>query len=327
MKFVSIDVPFIRNKYIDEIRKLKGISHVEIPKEDPPLATDVIQRVRDAELLTSDISVHINRQVIDAAPHLKAIFCQSVGFDNIDTEYAKSKGIKVYNCAGYNSNAVAEFVFGLITSLYRKIPAAQSHVRAGGWYYRLFEGQELNGKTLGIIGSGNVAQKIARIAQGYNMKILACTKHPHSDKARVMCVDDFVSLQEILSNADIIIVSVPLTAETRHLIGKKELSQMKKSAIFVNVARQTVVDEMALAEILVNGKIAGAVLDIIISEPFNVKQHPLIVQEMINLPNVIVTPHIGGVTNESSINLGRIFVENINGFLHDSVKNCVNCWN
>lgn len=325
MKFVSIDIPFVKKTYFDAIRRLTGITHVEIPKEDPQSPQDIIERVRGAEFLTSDLFVQINRQVIDAAPHLKAIFCQSVGFDNIDIAYAKSKGVKVYNCAGFNSNAVAEFVFGLITSLLRKIPAAQSHVRAGGWMYRLFEGRELCGKTLGIIGSGNVAQKIVRIAQGYSMNVIAHTKHPHANKAKSMGITAFTSLQNVVTKADIVVVSVPLTAETRHLIGKKELCLMKKDAIIVNVARQTVVDEHALAEILVEGKIAGAVLDLMISEPFNVKQQPLIIQEMINLPNVIVTPHIGGVSHESSKRLGEVFVENVRGFLQNSIKNCVNC--
>ena len=241
--------------------------------------------------------------------------------DSIDVEYAQKKGIKVYNCAGYNAIAVAEFVFALITSLFRKIPAAQEHVRAGGWMYRYFEGRELSGKTIGIIGAGNVAKKVLKIAQGYDMKTLVQTLSPSPKRAQALGIKNFSSLSEVLKKSDIVMLSVPLTSSTKHLIGKKELSKMKSDAILVNTSRQTVVDEMALAEAIVENRIGGAVLDVILTEPFYLKDQPILIQEMINLPNVIVTPHIAGVSEESSVYLGEIFVSNIRNFIQGDLTN------
>lgn len=325
MKFISVDVPYVKQEYFDQIAGLKGVESVLIAKDNPDSPEEIVERIGDAELLTSDFFLQLDKQVLESAPNLKAIFCQAVGFDNVDIDYAKKKGIKVFNAAGYNASAVSEFVFALITSLLRKIPAAQAHVRAGGWDYRLFEGSELLGKTIGIIGSGNVGQKIARIANGYGMNVMSHTKHSTKEKAKLMGISSFDSLLDVMKKSDIVVLSVPLTEETKHLIKKNELSVMKKTAILVNVARHTVVDEYALAEAIVNGNIAGAVLDMMISEPFYLKSQPIVIQEMVNMPNVIVTPHIGGVTEEGSIHLGEIFVENVKEFLSGGNNNCVNC--
>ena len=174
--------------------------------------------------------------------------------------------------------------------------------------YRYFEGRELSGKTIGIIGAGNVAKKVLKIAQGYDMKTLVQTLSPSPKRAQALGIKNFSSLSEVLKKSDIVMLSVPLTSSTKHLIGKKELSKMKSDAILVNTSRQTVVDEMALAEAIVENRIGGAVLDVILTEPFYLKDQPILIQEMINLPNVIVTPHIAGVSEESSVYLGEIFV-------------------
>ncbi|WKZ24236.1 MAG: 2-hydroxyacid dehydrogenase [Candidatus Dojkabacteria bacterium] len=324
MKFASLDLPYVDKKFFSAIKRLPEISSIFIPKDNPSTWLEAVERGKNAELLTVDIPLKVDRKLIDALPHAQAIFCQAVGFDNIDVAYARKKGVKVYNCAGFNANAVAEFVFALITSLFRHIPAAQAHVRAGGWSYRHFVGRELYGKTIGIVGSGNIAQRIASIARGYGLEVLAHTKHPTKEKQQKMGVDGFITLEKLLARSHILVLAVPLTMETRHLIGKEELQQMRDDAILVNTARNTVVDEYALAEVILEGKIAGAVLDVLLEEPFYSKEASLQIQEMIRLPNVIVTPHIAGISRESSETLGKIFVDNVKNFLKGSDTNCIN---
>ncbi|PJB23293.1 hypothetical protein CO112_01235 [Candidatus Dojkabacteria bacterium CG_4_9_14_3_um_filter_150_Dojkabacteria_WS6_41_13] len=324
MKFVSVDLPYVGDKYLKQLRRIKGIEQVSVPVENPVSDQDIIDRIGNAELITSDITVQLTKKILKQVPNLKAIFCQAVGFDNIDVAYAKEQGIKVYNCAGFNATAVAEFAFALITSLFRKIPSAQAHVKAGGWLYRLFVGKELAGRTIGIVGSGNIALKIAAIATGYRMKVLSYTAHPSQAKANLMHVDEFISLEKLLARSHIIVLAVPLSLQTKHLIGKDELALMRKDAILVNTARHTVVDEMALADAVLEGKIAGAVLDMMFKEPFNVKDYPMKIQELVRLPNVIVTPHIAGVSEESAESLGKIFVQNVKNFLQGDKTNCVN---
>lgn len=324
MKFVSIDLPYVGEKYLKQIAKLPEIKQLIVPVENPTSDQDVIDRIGDAELVTSDITTQLTRNILRQAPNIKAIFCQAVGYDNVDVIYAKERGIRVYNCAGFNAVAVAEFAFALITSLFRKIPSAQEHVKAGGWLYRLFVGKELAGRTIGIVGSGNVGQRIAKIARGYGMNVLAHTSHPSTEKARHMGVDGFLTLEKLLMRSHIVVLAVPLSLQTKHLIGAGELVLMRPDAILVNVARHTIVDEMALADSILNGKIAGAVLDMMFKEPFNVKDYPMKIQELVRLPNVIVTPHIAGVSEESCEALGKIFVQNVKGFLKGSLNNCIN---
>ncbi|MFS8158771.1 MAG: NAD(P)-dependent oxidoreductase, partial [Candidatus Roizmanbacteria bacterium] len=236
MKFVAIDSPFIREKYLNQVKDLPQISDYFSFDDAPENQEDIVRRIGDAEMITLDIFQQITKDVLDRTPHLKAIFSQAVGTNNIDAEYAKGLGIKVYNCPGYNANAVAEFVFALITSLFRKIPAAQAHVRAGGWMYRYFEGRELRGRTIGVIGSGNVARKVVSIARGYGMNICVHTQNPNEKKALALEIKKFSTLKDVLKTADFLVLCVPLTPSTKHLLGKKELALMKKTAILVNVS-------------------------------------------------------------------------------------------
>lgn len=324
MKFVSVDTPYVGEKYFKQLKRIPGIDRVIIPVENPSSEQEIIDRIGDAELITADIATQIPRNVIRQAHNLKAIFCQAVGYDNVDVAYAKDQGIRVYNCAGFNAVAVAEFAFALITSLFRKIPSAQEHVKAGGWLYRFFVGKELAGRTIGIVGSGNVGQRIAKIAKGYGMNVLAHTLHPSTEKAQRMGIDGFLTLEKLLVRSHIVVLAVPLSLQTRHLLGAEELALMRLDAILVNVARHTIVDEMALADAILDGKIAGAVLDMMFKEPFNVNNYPMKIQELVRLPNVIVTPHIAGVSEESGETLGDIFVQNVKSFLIGDLTNCVN---
>lgn len=324
MKFVAIDPGYLPKEVIMSAKKVKGISNIEYYEQPPSDKDELFSRVKDAEIVTSRLYIEYNKELFNNAPKLQAILNTSVGFNNIDLKEATKRGIKVYNSPGYNARSVAEFAFSLIVSIARKIPASQEHVRAGGIKYRPFEGFELANKTIGVIGSGNVGSKIVQIAKGFDMNILVHTKNPSDEKAKNLGIDKFTSFQEVLKKSDILVLAVPLTKETKGLVGKEELKLMKKTAILINVARQTVVDEFALAERLLKGQIGGAALDMVLEDPFQINDYPLEIQEMVNLPNVIVTPHIGGETKEANDRLGDIFIQNVKNAISGSLENCVN---
>lgn len=323
MKFVVIDKPFVPEWALKKIGEFPEID--EVIRYDEPVANkqDVIKRVGDAELATSDIYINFNEELLKEFSALEAFFVQAVGYNQIDTATAKELGVAVYNCPGYNANAVAEFVYSLIVSLFRKVPQAQAHVRAGGWDYRLFAGQELRGKKLGIIGSGNVAQAVSKIAPGFSMELMAHTLNPTKDKAEKLGISKFVSLAKLLRESDVVVIAVPLNESTKGLISKKEIEKMKTSAILINTSRQTIVDEYALADALAGSKIAGAALDMLIQEPFDFNQADLKIQEMINRQNVIVTPHVAGVTAETIDVIGEMFVSNVRDYLDGNWGNRV----
>lgn len=323
MNFVALDLGYIHFEHLTKIGAIDGITHFKYYPIPPVDEQEIIARIGDAELVTGRVYCKINKHVMESAKNLKAVFTQSVGFDHIDMTIAQAKGIKVYNCPGYNSNSVAEFAFSLILSLFRKIPAAQEHVRAGGVEYRLFEGMDLKNKTIGIIGAGNVGSKIVSIAKGFGMKTLVATKNPTQERATELGIDGFTDLVKLLKYSDVIVVAVTLTPETKGLLGKKELGLIPKTSFLVNISRQTVIDELELAKKIVDGKLAGAALDLLIEDPFKLDQHPILVQEMVNMPNVIVTPHIAAETKEANYNLGVITLTNIKNYLSGVYTNCV----
>lgn len=324
MKFVVVDPPFVRKSDWERVRSIPAITEF-VQYDDPPSdQEDIIRRIYDADLMSADIYINFNKDILSEAKRLKAIFTQSVGFDNYDIEYLRKRDIKLYNCAGFNANAVGEYVFSLAVSLMRKIPAAQQHVKVGGWEYSPFQEAELAGKTMGIIGSGNVAQKVIRIAKGFNMNIIVFTKNPSTEKAKILDIDKFSTIEEVLKRSDILSISVPLTNETVGMIGKKELSLMKDTAILINTSRHTIINENDLADALIVRELGGAALDVILSEPFNSQVASTKIREMLNLPNVVVTPHIGGITTESLVALGDTLVMNVHNFLKGDLTNCVN---
>jgi D-3-phosphoglycerate dehydrogenase len=324
MKFVALDTGYVYREDLLKVKEISGISDFKFYLQSPASETELIDRAIKAELLTGRYYIQFNRQVIEKLPKLKAIFLQSIGYDNVDIEFAKSRNVKVFNCAGYSANAVAEFVFTLALSLIRKVSAAQEHVKAGGVEYRLFEGSELRGKVIGVIGAGNVGRRIVEISKGFGMKAEVCTKNPSQARAKQIGIEKFSSLNEVLKNSDVIVLALPLEASTKSLIGKQELRLMKKSAILINAARQSIIDEYALSEALVKENIGGAALDLLIRDPFDINKYPIVIQEMVNLPNVIVTPHIASETAETGEKLGEVFLKNIEDFFKGDFSNCVN---
>lgn len=324
MKFVALDEGYVKKEHMQAVETIHGLTSVIFHEHPPVDKEEVVDRIGDADLVTSRLYVQYDAELLTRCKNLKAIFAQAVGYNNIDIEFATEKGIRVYNTPAYSANAVAELIFSTITFLARKVSPAREHVIFGGTEYRIFEGFELRGKRMGIVGAGNVGSTVGKIGQGFGMVVNYHTKHPSEKRAAKLGIKQFISLKELLQISDIVVLAVPLNASTEGMIGKKELGLMKKDAIIVNHARQKVIDELALAEFLVNGRLGGASLDMLLEDPFQIRKFPILIQEMVNLPNVIVTPHIGAETREANHALGEIFLQNVKNFLKGDLMNCVN---
>lgn len=316
-KLVSLDQNYLTKSDFFETAISVGLAANEIKyyHNRPVDRREIIFRATDAEILSSTIQVKYDAELIRQLPKLKAIMSNTVGVNHIDLHAAKARGIKVFNCHGYNAQSVAEFSFSILISLLRKIPAAAAHVKAGGYSYQLFQGIELSGKTFGIIGAGEIGSRLLEIARGFSMDVLVHTLNPSQIRAKNLGIDKFSSLRELLIESDVIVLALPLTSTTKGLIGKHEFKLMKQTSVLINVARQTIVDEKALSDALINKEIAGAGLDMLLSDPFDINDHELAIQELVNLPNVIVTPHIGAETVEAQARLIKYFKNNLEKYL------------
>jgi D-3-phosphoglycerate dehydrogenase len=243
----------------------------------------------------------ITEPVIQASRGLKVIAKHGAGVDNIDVKSACAKGITIISAPGANSDAVADLTIGLFLSLARSIPFADRSVRGGEW--PRIVGFQVSGKVLGIIGLGEIGKKVARRASGFDMKVLAYDIFRDEDFARKWGVA-YLPMEEILAQSDFISIHIPLTPSTRRLIGEGELRLMKKESFLVNISRGDIVDEGALYHALREGRVKGAALDVFSSEP--PKESPLL-----DLSNVIFTPHMGGYTFEALRETGMICVRGI----------------
>ena len=238
-----------------------------------------------------------SRRVLDAMPNLRLIVTRSTGYDHIDLAEAKRRGITVCNVPEYGSTTVAEFTFGLILSLSRRIPQAVAASRTGRFSVDGFMGVDLAGKTLGIVGLGKIGRNLAKMARGFDMKVVAYDPYK----------EDSVSLDAVFESADFVALCCPLTDQTRHLVNRYTLGLMKPSAFLLNTARGPVVDSEALLEAINSGRLAGAALDVLEGEEFLQEFEPDISFELshalMNNPKVLVTPHLAYDSAEA---LGRI---------------------
>lgn len=243
--------------------------------------------------------VRITPRVLDASKNLRGVVVWGAGYDHVDVDAASERGIFVANTSGSNAESVAEQAFAFILALSRRLLKADAFVKEGGWT-GLEEaalppglvGNDLSGKTLGIIGLGNIGRRVARIAHGFNMRILACDPYVATEAAKSADVD-LRPLHEVLKEADYITLHTVLSTETRGLIGARELAIMKPTAYLINTSRGAVVDQRAVLKALDGGRIAGVALDVFDEEPLR-KDSPLLQRD-----NVIVTPHYAGNSREA----------------------------
>jgi D-3-phosphoglycerate dehydrogenase / 2-oxoglutarate reductase len=261
----------------------------------------------------------ITAAVLESPGKLRAIARAGVGVDNIDVPAATRKGIVVMNTPGGNTVSAAEHTIALICALSRKIPAADAVMKSGGWDRNKFVGTQLAGKTLGVVGLGRIGREVARRARGLDMAVVALDPFVTAAKAAELGYQTAANLDDLLPQVDFLTIHVPLSAETKSLIGARELKFMKKSACVLNVARGGIIDEAALAEALKAGTIAGAGVDVFSTEPI-AADNPLL-----KAPNIVLTPHLGASTVEAQENVAVEAAQLIADFLlKGQVANAVN---
>ena len=304
MKTVVLESLGVSEEKLNAITKpLIDNGHELVLYDDGKLDDDTLKtRIKDADIIVI-ANTPLRGEVIDTAENLKYISVAFTGYNHIDLDKCKEKGIKVSNAAGYSTHSVAEITFGLIISLLRNMVPLESIVRKGGTKdgYRQID---LNGKTLGVLGTGAIGGAVAQLGLAFGCKVIAYNR---SEKPDLISKGvEYKSLDEVLKMSDIVTIHTPLTNETKHLIDKEKLALMKPSAFLINTAVGPIVDNDALAEALHNGVIAGAGLDRVDMEPPVPADYPIL-----DAPNVVLLPHIGYATEEAMVRRAVITFENI----------------
>ncbi len=275
--------------------------------EVPPPREVLLREVADLDGLLSLLTDRVDGELLDRAPRLRVVANYAVGFDNIDVPAATQRGVVITNTPGVLTETVADFTMALILGAARRLVEADRYTRANrwrSWEPMLFLGQDVHDATLGLVGLGRIGSAVARRAHGFTMRILYYDVIRREDLEAELGIE-FRPLPEVLREADFVSVHTPLTAETRHLIGREQMRMMKKTAVLVNTARGPIVDTRALAEALREGWIWAAALDVFEQEPVE-PDHPLLA-----LDNVIVIPHIASASVETRTKMALMAAENL----------------
>ncbi len=277
----------------EALEELRSIPQFEVTLKTGMDEAELVRTIPDYEVIVVRSATKVTRKVIEAAANLKLIIRAGIGLDNIDVEAAKEKGVEIANTPAATSISVAELTLGLMLAAVRKLGRANQSLKEHKWEKKALTGTELYGKTLGIIGFGRIGQEVAKRALAFGMKIIAYdVVEPRTDLPVEM-----VDLDKLLASADIISLHVPLTKETKYLIGREQIEKMKDGVVIINAARGGVVDEKALLEGLNKGKVKAAAIDVFENEPpvdFSLIDHP----------EVFVTPHIGAAAEEGQKRAG-----------------------
>lgn len=300
---------FVTRRLPDEgmRRLLKFTDDFSLFLEDRPIREDeLVENIRDVEGLICLLTDPVTKRVLSAAARLKIIANYAVGYDNIDTEYASKKGILVTNTPGVLTDATAECAWALLFSCARRVVEADRFVKGNkfrGWSPTLLPGTELAGRVLGIVGAGRIGTAFGLKGRGIGMSVLYSDYQRNKVlEARLMA--ERVELDKLLKSSDFVSIHIPLTEKTHHLIGEREIGLMKPSAYIINTSRGAVIDEKALISALKEGKIKGAGLDVYENEPD-------IPEDLINLKNVVLLPHIGSATYKARNKMAVMVVENL----------------
>lgn len=273
-------------------------------------STELFSKVKDYDVIIVRSRTRINREVIEAAVKAKIIARVGVGLDNIDVKSAEDKGIRVINSSEAAINAVAELALGCMICLARRITRADKELKNGNWIKKDLIGTELRGKYIGLIGVGNIGRNLGRLARGLRMNVIGYDIYPiDADYVREIGLIK-TDLHTLVESADFISCHVPLTSETKHMLDAQLFAKMKPTTYVVNTSRGAVIDENALYDALKTNKIAGAALDVFeIEPPVNKK--------LIDLPNLICTPHIGSQTKESQELAATVIAEKVIQIMHE----------
>ncbi len=315
MKIVVCDP--ISPKGIALLQQRPEFQVVVLPKRLPE--AELLPLVADAVALVVRSETKVTKKVIEAAPKLRVVGRAGVGVDNVDIEAATQHGTVVMNTPGGNTVTTAELSFTMLLSLARKVPQAHATMVAGKWDRKLFQGVELAGKTLGVLGMGRIGTEVAKRAIAFGMRVVAYDPYLTEERAKAIGAEFAASLDDVYLDADFITVHMPVTKETKEMLNAAAFAKMKPGVKIVNCARGEIISETDLIAALESGKVAGAALDVFAVEPLPA-DHPFRKQA-----NLILTPHLGASTEEAQEKCGIEVAEVIAGYLlTGEVRNAVN---
>src|SRR3989344_4149861 len=330
MKIVGFELQDWEQEYL----KKKFSGALDISLYSDKLSLENLENAQDADGRVIFIYSKLDRDILDKMPKLKFITTMSTGFDHIDIEECKRRNIVVSTVPSYGENTVAEHTFALIFAISRRIIESHERVREGNFSPTGLTGFDLFGKTLGVIGVGNIGRHVVRIAKGVGMEVLGYEKHENPKVAEQLGFR-FVTMDELLSQSDIITVHVPYNQETHHMLHQDAFSKMKNGVIIINTARGAIIDTAALVGAIQSGRVAAAGLDVLEEESMIREEQELLHKEfpiedlktvlenhmLLNNPKVVITPHNAFNSREALMRILRITEENINGFLAGQPKN------
>jgi lactate dehydrogenase-like 2-hydroxyacid dehydrogenase len=303
-------------------RRLPGVVEEELSRDfnatlnrdDRPLGAAGLQEaLRTADALLCTVTDRITAEVLSAEPLRARLLANfGVGFNHIDTDAAKARGIAVTNTPDVLTEATADIAITLLLMVSRRAGEGERHIRCGawtGWRPTHLLGTQVGGKTLGLVGMGRIARAVARRAHhGFGMKVIFHDPYPPSaSEAAALGAEQKEALEQVLEESDFVSLHCPASPETRHLMNRERLARMRRSAFLINTARGDIVDEAALVEALADGTIAGAGLDVY-------EREPQVSPELLTMENVVLFPHLGSATHETRIAMGRRAVENLKLF-------------
>lgn len=301
MRVVILDAKTLTNDDIDfsVFDEFGEVTIYDYTKYD-----EIAERVKDSEIILCNKCI-MNKETLKNAGNVKYIGLFATGYNNVDIEYTNERNITVCNAGSYSTNAVAQHVFALILEHYNKVGEYNKFVKDGGWIHSekfspFKPMKEMDGRTLGIIGYGSIGKKVAKIAQAFDMKVLAYNRSPKKDKGV-----RFVEMDELLEKSDIVSIHCPLNSDSEKMCNKEFFAKMKDGALFINTSRGGVVDEQALIDAVKSKKISGAGLDVVAVEPM--EKH----EEILDIDNIIITPHSAWAPVETRTRLVEIVKNNI----------------
>jgi len=293
---------------LEMLRRAPEVSELRVSPHDRVLTrAELFEGTRWCDALLSQLTDSVDAELLDQNPRLRIVANYAVGFNNMDVKAATTRKIPLTNTPGVLTETTADLAFTLICSVARRIVESDRYLREGryqSWAPLLLVGGDIHGKTLGIVGMGRIGFAVAKRALGFDMRILYTDAVRVDDRLEAAVNARYTDLETILRESDFVSVHVPLLPETRHLIGKRELALMKKTAYLVNTSRGPVVDEAALVEALQNGTIAGAGLDVY-------EREPELAPGLVDRPNSVLLPHIASASIETRTKMGTTAAANI----------------
>jgi phosphoglycerate dehydrogenase-like enzyme len=304
MKIVVVDHVHLKAEHV---KRLRTLGELKVFKEPPADTDELKERIKEADIAVVGWS-NFTRSVLDHARRLKMISIWATTCHYVDLDAAKERGIVVTHVPGYATESVAEYTYALMLATIRRLTLADRYVRKGNFDWRPFEGIELAGKTLGVVGTGAIGFRVAEIGRAFRMQLLGFDKYPNSKRAEDVGLK-YVDLETLLKESDVITIHVTLTSGTEMLIGKKEIAAMKQGAVIVNTSQGKVIEEEALIDALKSGKISCAGLDVLEEEP------PPKNNRLFRLENTVLSPHIGFNTVEAEARCSDICVQNVVDFV------------